>query len=101
MVQIRDDHRAIVKAIYERRATSANYGGDIEELAGALARIEADAKAAEREQCAKTLANECIRLVQAGEHDEARILARESQRLRGNYPESLRTTELPSEERKT
>lgn len=44
MTQIRDDHRDIARAITQRRATQGNYAGDVEEIAQALADIEAGAR---------------------------------------------------------
>lgn len=81
-----EPYRVAVREVFHRRETAGNYGGDVEEFATAMAKVEASARADERERCAKTLADECLRAVSQGEHDEAQILARESQRLRGNYP---------------
>lgn len=44
MIQIRDDHRDAARDIVHRRATDGTYGGDVEEIATALAKAEHEAR---------------------------------------------------------
>lgn len=43
-IQIRDDHRDVALGIIQRRNTAGQYGGDVEEIAVALAKAEHDAR---------------------------------------------------------
>lgn len=43
-MQIRDDHRDVARDIVHRRNTAGSYGGDVEEIATAIAKAEYDAR---------------------------------------------------------
>ena len=65
---------------------SINYTANDIDAQALLRALCDEVRAEEREVCGALLGEEAVRLVMAGEHDEARIVARESARIRGTLP---------------
>ena len=72
----------LARRVLHRRANSATYEGDEQAIAHACAVSRAE----EREACAHAIGEAAVQLIMSGDHNRARIVAGEAQRLRGKDP---------------